>query len=103
MHRASHHLCSGHLTAKTAVFLALASPCAWASSNAVPDWVKTAAQQTIPTLPETAKAVVLLDDETYTVDAKGQAVEHVRRVVKILRPQGRDDAYEVGEVARVKR
>ncbi len=46
-------------------------------------------------LPETTKAVVLLDDETYTVDARGQAVEHVRRVVKILRPQGRDDAYPV--------
>jgi len=30
---------------------------------------------------------------TYTVDAKGQAVEHVRYVVKILRPQGRPYGY----------
>ncbi len=60
-----------------------------ASSNNVPDWVKAAAQAPLPTLPESTKAVVLLDEETYTVDAKGQAVEHVREVVKILRPQGR--------------
>jgi hypothetical protein len=32
-------------------------------------------------------------DTTYTVDPRGQAVEHVRRVVKILRPQGRDYGY----------
>ena len=95
MHRASRHLCVGRFTAKAAVVLALTSTCAWASSNSVPDWVRTAAQQPLPMLPETTKAVVLLDDETYTVDARGQAVEHDRRVIKILRPQGRDDAYPV--------
>jgi hypothetical protein len=46
-------------------------------------------------LPETTKAVVLLEEKTFTVDAKGQAVEHVRRVIKILRPQGREFAYPV--------
>jgi hypothetical protein len=46
-------------------------------------------------LPDTTKAVVLLDDETYTVDAKGQAVIHEREVVKILRPQGREYAHPV--------
>jgi transglutaminase-like putative cysteine protease len=34
--------------------------------------------------------VVLLDDTTYTVDADGRAVEHVRHAMKILRPQGRE-------------
>jgi len=90
MRRASRHLCVGHFTAKAAALIALCPALAWASSNNVPDWVKTAAQQPLPHLPETAKAVVLLDDETYTVDAKGQAVVHEREVVKILRPQGRD-------------
>jgi hypothetical protein len=33
-----------------------------------------------------------LEDITYTVAPDGGAVEHVRRVVKILRPQGRDEA-----------
>ncbi len=92
MHRASRCPSVGRFTAKAAVFVVL-SPALAGASNAVPDWVKTAAQQTIPTLPETTKAVVLLDDETFTVDAKGQAVEHVRKVVKILRPQGRDEAF----------
>jgi len=62
-------------------------------SQPVPDWVKTAAQAKLPEFHGNPKAVVLLDETTYTVDQKGQAVEHVRRVVKILRPQGRDYGY----------
>jgi transglutaminase-like putative cysteine protease len=63
------------------------------SSQPVPDWVKTAAQEKLPEFHGNPKAVVLLDETTYTVDEKGQAIEHVRRVVKILRPQGRDFGY----------
>ncbi len=59
----------------------------------VPDWVKTAAQEKLPEFRGNPKAVVLLEETTYTVDQKGQAVEHVRRVVKILRPQGREYGY----------
>jgi hypothetical protein len=59
------------------------------SNNNVPDWVKTAAQQPLPKFAGTPKAVVLLEDITYTVGADGHAVEHVRHVMKILRPQGR--------------
>ena len=62
-------------------------------SQPVPDWVKAAAQQKLPEFHGNPKAVVLLEETTYTVDQKGQAVEHVRRVVKILRPQGRDYGY----------
>jgi transglutaminase-like putative cysteine protease len=62
-------------------------------SQPVPNWVKTAAQQKLPEFHGNPKAVVLLEETTYTVDQKGQAVEHVRRVVKILRPQGRDYGY----------
>jgi transglutaminase-like putative cysteine protease len=65
---------------------------ALAKSDSVPDWVHSAAAQSLPTYPEETKAVVLLDDRTYTVAGDGRAVEHVRRVVKILRPQGRDEA-----------
>jgi hypothetical protein len=64
-----------------------------ASNNTVPDWVRAEAQQTLPKLPSATKSVVLLDERTYTVDPKGQATEHVRYVVKILRPQGREDGY----------
>jgi hypothetical protein len=68
--------------------VAIAAPPLWASDS-VPDWVKAAAQQTFPALPQSAKAVVLLDDETYTVGSDGRATLHEREVIKILRPQGR--------------
>jgi transglutaminase-like putative cysteine protease len=65
------------------------------SPGPVPDWVKMAAQQKLPEFPGNPKAVVLLDETTYTVGADGRATEHVRRVVKILRPQGRDYGYPI--------
>ncbi len=78
--------------------LGLAAVCAWsgmwslaayAGSVSVPDWVKQAAAETLPAYPADTRAVVLLDETTLTVEPDGKAVEHVRRVIKILRPQGR--------------
>ena len=60
-------------------------------SDSVPDWVRTAAQQKLPAYPPETNAVVLLDETTYTVAPDGSAVEHYRYVVKILRPQGREE------------
>lgn len=54
-----------------------------------PDWVLTAAHATTPSYPETTIAVALDDEETLTVDGDGKATLLKRRVVKILRPQGR--------------
>ena len=72
------------------VFIALPTTPAHASKpESVPDWVRSAATQTIPAYPTDTGAVVLLDDTTYSVAADGRAVEHHRHVVKILRPQGR--------------
>jgi len=70
---------------------------AFASKDSVPDWMKAAmAQPGGPYSPETS-AVVLLDETTLTVGADGKAVERHRHVVKILRPNGRDEAdVEVG-------
>jgi hypothetical protein len=62
-------------------------PCL-ASAN-IPDWVRQAAAQTLPDYDPETNAVVLLDDITYTVTASGEYTEHYRRVVKILRPEGR--------------
>ena len=67
-------------------------PLCFAKQDSVPDWVRAAAAQKLPTYPAETNAVVLLDDTTYTVAPNGQAVEHYRHVVKILRPQGRDEA-----------
>lgn len=85
-----------HLTRRLAVTLvgAVAAVPVYAG-NSVPDWVRTAAAQTLGSIPQSAKAVVLLEDETYTVASDGKATLHVREVIKILRPQGRDDALPV--------
>src|ERR1700722_1383746 len=63
----------------------------WAAKDSVPDWVRAAEAQPIPAYSPRTNAVVLLEDTTYTVAPNGQATEHYRRVVKILRPQGRDE------------
>ena len=74
-------------------FLAVVSArYAAASKDSVPDWVRSAAQQTIPTYSSTTNAVTLLDETTCTVSPDGRAVEHHRHVMKILRPAGREDA-----------
>jgi hypothetical protein len=75
------------------VTLGLSCGTAHAFSDSVPDWVRAEAKQPLPKLPVKTKAVVLLDEETFTVGSDGRATEHVRYVVKILRPQGREDAY----------
>src|SRR5260370_3023544 len=59
--------------------------------DSVPDWVRTAAQQKLPEYSPETNAVVLLEDTTYTVAPDGSAIEHYRRVLKILRPQGREE------------
>jgi Domain of Unknown Function with PDB structure (DUF3857)/Transglutaminase-like superfamily len=87
------HLSNG--LALAAVLLTGLSGTALASSVNVPEWVRQLASAPLGTyLPET-KAVVLLDQTDYTVSASAEYVEHSRHVVKILRPEGRDE----GELA----
>ncbi|WP_051979712.1 DUF3857 domain-containing transglutaminase family protein [Edaphobacter aggregans] len=74
----------------SALFSLLAVP-SCAAKDSVPDWVRTAAAQKVPAYPPETNAVILLDDTTYTVAPDGTAVEHSRTVLKILRPQGRDE------------
>ncbi|MBB5059868.1 hypothetical protein HDF16_004597 [Granulicella aggregans] len=65
---------------------------ALAGKDSVPDWVRAAARQSLPTYPATTNAVVLLDETTLTVGPDGHAVRRHRRAVKILRQAGRDEA-----------
>ena len=60
--------------------------------DSVPDWVRDAAKETLPDYHHEPNAVVLLDDEEYTVMPNGHVVLHRRIVKRILRPQGRDEA-----------
>jgi Domain of Unknown Function with PDB structure (DUF3857) len=56
----------------------------------IPDWVRQAAAQKLPAYPSDTNAVVLLREETDTVTAPDEHIEHFREVTKILRPDGRD-------------
>ncbi len=61
------------------------------AKDSVPDWVHQAVAAPLPSYPVNTDAVVLMSETTLSVDKDGKAVEHVRKVVKILRPSGRDD------------
>src|SRR5919109_1168383 len=56
---------------------------------AVPDWVRQAAAQPLGTYPDDTKAIVLLSETTYDVSGGGEYQTRYRRVVKIVRPDGR--------------
>lgn len=62
-----------------------------AGNVTAPDWVRQVASQSLPTYPPETKAVVLLDQTDYTVTAPGEFIEHSRSVIKILRPDGREE------------
>jgi len=59
---------------------------------ATPDWVRAAAAQTVTGADKDTPAAVLLDEQTTTVSDTGETSTLYRRVVKILRTQGRDYA-----------
>ncbi|MBB5346007.1 DUF3857 domain-containing transglutaminase family protein [Tunturibacter empetritectus] len=81
-----------HLSISTiSLILFTAIPALASRPDSVPDWVRTAAQQKIPQYPPDTNAVVLFEDTIYSVAPDGSATEHFRSVVKILRPQGRDE------------
>ena len=71
-----------------AALLMLAASC---FANA-PDWVTQAAAKEPGKYSAEVAAVVLLDDTTMVVTGPGQADITNRRVVRILRPKGRDEA-----------
>jgi len=57
----------------------------------------------LPAYSDDTKAVVLLDDETVTVESNGDVVEHHRVAYKILRSSGRDrGVLEVPESGQIK-
>ena len=75
-----------------AVLISLLGFCGGSASATVPDWLKQAAAEKLPVYPAETKAVVLDDQTDITIEGPGQYVEHDRRIVKILRPDGREHA-----------
>ncbi len=71
------------------VSLSVCAP-AFASKDSVPDWVRAAIALPQGKFPAETSAVVLLDNTTLSVGSDGKSIEKHRRVVKILRPNGRE-------------
>src|SRR5882757_3645201 len=65
--------------------------CTPAFAVSVPDWIRQASGQTLPSYPPDTNAVVLFAEEDDAVTSPGEYVEHFRRAVKILRPDGRNE------------
>lgn len=57
-----------------------------------PDWFREAAHTPLQPYPEETGAVVLLSEQVTTVKDSGEITTTYRRVVKILRPEGRKEA-----------
>jgi transglutaminase-like putative cysteine protease len=81
--------------AALAVTLGCASACL--AGDTAPEWLRTAAQQTLPEYPKEAVAVVLLDEQQIVVKDNGEIDVLYRRAVKILRP-GRREEYDYAVV-----
>src|SRR3954468_3899399 len=79
---------------KTRVLLLLPTVllCIAPSWATIPDWVRQAATATLPVYEPDTNAVVLLDDINVRILSPTEYSEHYRRVIKILRPEGRDEA-----------
>jgi hypothetical protein len=77
-----------------AVFLVFLGTGALPAMAGVPDWVRAAARQPAKKYADDVNAVVLLTESETTVKDTGETVTRVRRVIRVLRPDGRDRAYQ---------
>lgn len=79
-------------SAPVALALTIICLCAPGLRAVTPDWVRQASAQTLPAYDAETNAVVLLDEVSITVLSQNDFVEHYRWAVKILRPEGRNEA-----------
>ena len=61
------------------------------ASDSAPDWLRTAAQDKLPTYPKETTAVLLLNDEQTTIKDNGEIETRTRRAYRLLRPESRED------------
>ncbi|HVB87968.1 MAG TPA: DUF3857 domain-containing protein [Candidatus Dormibacteraeota bacterium] len=61
------------------------------AAASAPDWLRAAAQEKLPDYPKDAKAVILLDETTITVQDNGEIDTRHRMAIRLLRPEARND------------
>jgi transglutaminase-like putative cysteine protease len=81
------------LSLRISALLLLAGAFSLPAAAAVPDWVHAAAGQPVSGVDKDTEAIVLLDEQTTTVQENGDTTTLYRRVMKVLRPQGREHAF----------
>jgi len=59
-------------------------------ADSAPDWLRAAAQDTLPEYPKDTVAVVLVDEQVASVNDKGEIETRYRRAFKLLRPEARE-------------
>jgi hypothetical protein len=80
-------------------WLLVLAPVTLFAAGDVPDWVRQAEAQTIPSYSAKVTSVVLLKEEAVTVDPDGRRVMRERRAVKILQASGETiEAYRTYNV-----
>jgi hypothetical protein len=96
----SHSLGAGSRTLRALLALLLISMCqpcfaSWFGKDKqdLPQWGLDAAKTPTPAYVKDAAAVVLFDEYVETVDSQGRAIERRRKVFRILKLQGRKDAF----------
>ncbi|HVC46006.1 MAG TPA: DUF3857 domain-containing protein [Terracidiphilus sp.] len=72
--------------------LACACAAGYARQKPAPDWGVNAAKTPTPADARNAASVVLYDETVETVDEAGRSVESEHEAIRVLAPQGRDDA-----------
>jgi Domain of Unknown Function with PDB structure (DUF3857) len=77
-----------------ALFLFLLNLLPATAGAGVPDWLRNAAQQPVKTYADDVNAVMLLHETETTVKESGETITREREVIKVLRPDGRDAAYQ---------
>ena len=63
----------------------------FAAASTTPDWMRAAASSPVHAYPPDTNAVVLLDESTANITAPGEVEFSSRRLVRILRPEGRKE------------
>ncbi|HET7873092.1 MAG TPA: DUF3857 domain-containing protein, partial [Terriglobales bacterium] len=76
------------------VFLAILVIGPLPAAAGVPDWLRFAAQQAPKKYADDVNSVVLLSETETTVKDNGDTVTRVREVVRVLRPDGRKEAFQ---------
>src|SRR5580698_6985359 len=72
--------------------LGVTAPAACAGGDTAPDWMRTAAQQTLPEYPKETSAVVLYDETIITVKDNGEIDVTHRNACKLLRTDGQEES-----------